>query len=56
VEATPKYGIALTLSYSSGFEEWFAECVEVTVVIDDVGFFFHGQLCQLVCKFDQFLL
>jgi hypothetical protein len=56
VEATPKYGIVFALGHSSCFEEWLAEGVEVMVVIDDVGFFFHVQSRRLVCKFDQFLL
>jgi hypothetical protein len=41
VEAVPKYGIAFALGHSSCLKEWLAEGVEVAVVVDDVGFFFH---------------
>ena len=42
VEATPKYGIALAFGYSPGCEEGLAEYVEIVVVVDYIGLFFHG--------------
>jgi hypothetical protein len=42
MEAVPKDGVPFTLGYSPGFEKGLAERVEVAVVIDYVGLFFHG--------------
>jgi hypothetical protein len=42
MEAVPKDGVPLTLSYLPSFEKGLAEHVEVAVIIDYVGLFFHG--------------
>jgi len=41
MEAAPKEGIAFAGGYSPCFEKGLAERVELTMIIDHIGFFFH---------------
>ena len=55
MESAPKYGVVLALGYASQFEEGFAERVELTLVVDYVGFVAHAFLGVLAGEVQQLL-
>jgi len=55
MESTPEDGVVFTDSYPTGAKKDFALCIELPLVVDDVGFVSHAHLGILGGKVDEFL-